>query len=85
MQNVSFDGKGLNDLRKEYAPRIATFSNENLAREYGPLFETAPELLELCERLLGFAHHYGSTSACKAAQGLFDNARETIKRAKMGA
>lgn len=42
----------------------------------------APELLELCERLLGFALHYGSPSALNAGHGLIESAKQTIAKAK---
>jgi|688.fasta_scaffold564267_2 hypothetical protein len=49
------------------------------------LIAAAPDLLDLCERLLGFAYHYGSTEAVLSAEGLFVSARETIAKAKGGA
>jgi len=49
------------------------------------LIAAAPDLLALCERLLGFAYHYGSTEAISSAEGLFVSARETIAKAKGGA
>lgn len=45
LQKLSFDGKGINDMRAEYKPRIATFS-ESYGEEFGNLFAAAPELLE---------------------------------------
>ena len=48
------------------------------------LIAAAPDLLDLCERLLGFAYHYGSTEAVLSAEGLFVSARETIAKAKGG-
>jgi len=46
------------------------------------LIAAAPDLLETCERLLGFAHHYASESAVTAAHGLFEAARAAILKAK---
>ena len=46
------------------------------------LIAAAPDLLNMCERLLGFAYHYGSTEAVLSAEGLFVSARETIAKAK---
>ena len=45
-KKLSFDGKGINDKRNEYAPRVATFASEEYAKEFGPAFENMPELLE---------------------------------------
>jgi hypothetical protein len=46
------------------------------------LIAAAPDLLALCERLLGFAITYGDISAIAAGEGLFVSARETIAKAK---
>jgi hypothetical protein len=48
------------------------------------LIAAAPDLLDLCERLLGFAITYGDISAIAAREGLFVSARETIAKAKGG-
>jgi len=42
----------------------------------------APELLDLCERLLGFAVHYGDPFALEAGHGLIERAKETVAKAK---
>ena len=44
-KTLSFDGKGINGP-DEYRSRLATFANPEAARQYGPLFEAAPDLLE---------------------------------------
>jgi len=46
MKKLSFDGKGINNKSKEYTPRVATFQRVGDAREFGSLFESAPEMLE---------------------------------------
>jgi hypothetical protein len=46
------------------------------------LIAAAPDLLDLCERLLGFAITYGDISAIAAGEGLFVSAHETIAKAK---
>lgn len=46
------------------------------------LIAAAPDLLNMCERLLGFAHHYGDAHALLAAQGMLDSARDLIAAAK---
>ncbi len=48
----SFDGKGINLLSSEYAPRVATFTKPEYADDFGRLLEAAPELLEVCRILL---------------------------------
>lgn len=46
------------------------------------LLVNAPELLETCERLLGFALHYGDPFALEAGNGLIQTAKQTIAKAK---
>lgn len=47
------------------------------------LIAAAPDLLDMCERLLGFAHHYGDPWAVTAAgDGLLANAKALIAQAK---
>lgn len=53
---------------------------EDLAR--AQLAASAPELLEMCERLLGFAHHYGSKSAVAAFDSTLMAAKDLIEKAK---
>lgn len=48
---LSYDGHGINGP-DEYRTRIATFTNPALAKEYGPLFEAAPEMLEALRNIL---------------------------------
>jgi hypothetical protein len=42
----------------------------------------APELLDICERLLKFAIHYGDEFALEAGHGLIESAKETIAKVK---
>lgn len=49
------------------------------------LIAAAPELLDMCERLLGFAWHYGSTSGVTAGGEMLANAKALIAQAKGGA
>jgi hypothetical protein len=46
------------------------------------ILAAAPELLEMCERLLGFALHYGDQFALEAGNGLIESAKQTIAKAK---
>lgn len=45
MKTLNHDGKGVNDKRSEYAPRVATFSTPEYAKEFGILFEASPNML----------------------------------------
>jgi hypothetical protein len=49
------------------------------------LIAAAPELLNMCERLLGFAHHYADASALLAGEGMLASAKALIAKAKGGA
>ena len=49
------------------------------------LIAAAPDLLNMCERLLGFARHYGSTSGVTAGEAMLANAKTLIAHAKGGA
>lgn len=56
MIKLSFDGKGINLASNEYSPRVATFNANLIDAEYdrkalGALFENAPEMLAMLERL----------------------------------
>lgn len=51
-------------------------------RARAQLAASAPELLEMCERLLGFAWHYGSTSGVLAGSEMLAAARDLIIKAK---
>lgn len=46
------------------------------------LIAAAPDLLEIAERLLGFAYAHGDMTALRAAGGMLDGARAVIDRAK---
>jgi hypothetical protein len=54
--SLSFDGCGING-RDEYRSRIATFADRGgpIAKEYGPLFAAAPELLEDLKGIVAYA------------------------------
>ena len=54
----------------------------NTAMANARLIAAAPELLELCERLLGVVINHAHPSALWAADSLLDQARETIKKAR---
>lgn len=71
---LSFDGFGINGP-DEYRTRIATFTRDNEAKKYGPLFAAAPELLRLAEHLARDA--YALTPDQWASE-----AREAIDKAK---
>lgn len=49
------------------------------------LIAAAPDLLDMCERLLGFAWHYGSTSGVTAGGDMLAQAKALIAQAKGGA
>lgn len=49
------------------------------------LIAAAPDLLDMCERLLGFAWHYGSTSGVTAGEAMLAKAKALIAQAKGGA
>lgn len=55
MIELSYDGCGINDLRSEYAPRIATFVSADAGEHFGKLFAAAPDLLEALEITLNEA------------------------------
>ncbi len=57
-------------------------SSEREANANARLIAAAPDLLELCERLLGVVLHHAHPSALWAADRLLDEARETIQKAK---
>ena len=49
------------------------------------LIAAAPDLLDMCERLLGFAYHYGSTSGVVAGGDMLAQAKALIAQVKGGA
>lgn len=49
------------------------------------LIAAAPDLLDMCERLLGFAWHYGSTSGVTAGGEMLAQAKALIAQVKGGA
>lgn len=55
------------------------------ARANARLIAAAPDLLDMCERLLGFAWHYGSTSGVVAGGDMLAQAKALIAQAKGGA
>lgn len=46
------------------------------------LIAAAPDLLDICERLLGFTHHYAHESALLAGEGMLAKAKAIIAQAK---
>ena len=48
------------------------------------LIAAAPDLLNMCDRLLGFAHHYADASALLAGEGMLASAKALIAKAKGG-
>ena len=46
------------------------------------LIAAAPDLLDMCERLLGFAHHYAHESALAAGKGMLTSAKALIAQVK---
>lgn len=46
------------------------------------LIAAAPDLLDMCERLLNFARYYGDSWAVTAADGMLTNAATLIAQAK---
>lgn len=49
------------------------------------LIAAAPDLLDMCERLLGFALFYGDPTALAAGDGMINSAKALIAKAKGGA
>jgi hypothetical protein len=72
---IEADGRRIADVREQ-----GTSTAGNAA-----LIETAPDLLSMCERLLGFARHYAHASALLAGEGMFASAEALIAKAKGGA
>ena len=64
---------------------MAWHLGEETAHANARLIAAAPDLLDMCERLVGFAYHYGSTSGVVAADGLLAQAKALIAQAKGGA
>jgi hypothetical protein len=63
------------DIEDRVAPAAERLSNARL-------IAAAPELLDMCERLLGFAVNYGAPSAVEAGHGMLEAARELLAKAK---
>jgi len=47
-----------------------------------PLLLAAPELLDMCERLLGFAISHADPTALAAGNGMIESAQEVIAKAR---
>jgi hypothetical protein len=47
-----------------------------------PLLLAAPELLDMCERLLGFAISHADPTALAAGNGMIEAAQEVIAKAR---
>jgi hypothetical protein len=69
---------------KEAAQYAADRGRDLLAQQAAnaALIAVAPDLLDMCERLLGFAYHYGSTSGILAGDGMLTSAKALIAKAK---
>jgi hypothetical protein len=52
------------------------------SRNYLPLLFAAPELLDMCERLLGFAIYHADPTALAAWNGMIESAQEVIAKAR---
>ena len=52
------------------------------SRNYLPLLLAAPELLDMCERLLGFAVYHADPTALAAGNGMIEAAQEVIAKAR---
>jgi len=52
------------------------------SRNYLPLLFAAPELLDMCERLLGFAIYHADPTALAAGNGMIESAQEVIAKAR---
>ena len=83
-------GEGIARTIATVAPRrqIGTdyaASDADTAMANARLIAAAPDLLDMCERLLGFAWHYGSTSGVAAGEEMLAKAKALIAQAKGGA
>ena len=63
-RELSFDGKGVNGP-DEYRSRLATFTSEEAADKYGPIFEAAPELLAACRGIAKAESRFLESAAIK--------------------
>jgi len=79
---ISFDGRGLNDKSDQYAPRIATFSNDEMAQRFGTSLEAMPDVLAALEDLVARCEYY---SCEKWFPHVMDRAHAAIAKAKGGA
>lgn len=50
-RGLNFDGFGINGP-DEYRTRLATFTNDDRAKQYGPLFAAAPDLLAAAKQAM---------------------------------
>ena len=83
-------GEGIARTVATVAPRrqIGTdyaASDADTAMANARLIAAAPDLLNMCERLLGFAHHYADPTALAAGEGMLASAKALIAQAKGGA
>jgi len=58
--------------------RVQTYPGHNNL----PLLLAAPELLDMCERLLGFAVYHADPTALAAGNGMIESAQEVIAKAR---
>ena len=69
---------------REAAQYAAERGHDRLAQRWADaaLIAAAPDLLNMCERLLGFAHHYADASALLAGEGMLASAKALIAQAR---
>jgi len=77
---LSFDGRGINgpDI---YRSRLATFQNDEAARQYGKLFERAPLLLAFVEQMARFRMY--QPGCTDDYQDAMDTLNEMIRSARL--
>lgn len=84
--STGFEGLIVNDsLGRTLALAPGSSTNIPEMSASARLIAAAPDLLDMCERLLGFALYYGDSWAVTAGEGLFANAKALIAQARGGA
>ena len=56
---LSFDGKGLNEASAPFVPRIATFTDADMAQRFGKPLEAMPDLLASLRELVSRCEAHG--------------------------